>query len=85
MINLANKLIFKMGNLVDSVKITQGGNDELFEDLVWMYCAERGLNPDTIEDMDTCILLMSEYDNSVNVGIRYSFAINLPTSRILKK
>jgi len=76
MLEISQDLVFASSQTKNSVRVPKLDNNwELLSDVLWMYLAERGVNPDIVEDFDECVVNMQQYGEKDNTVTFYHFSI----------
>ena len=76
MLEISQDLVFTSSQIKNSVRVPKlSCNWELLSDVLWMYLAERGVNPDNVEDFDECVINMQQYGEEDTTVTFYHFSI----------
>lgn len=75
MLEISQDLVFTSSQIKNSVRIPKWGNWELLSDVLWLYLAERGVNPDNVEDFNECVINMQQHGERDNTVVFYHFSI----------
>ena len=78
------KLVFTLSHVRNSVRIPKRISIELKEiglthwdlmhQVLWLYLAERGVNPNLVHDFNTYVMIMQEYNEKSKTNF-YHFSI----------